>query len=69
MMTMQSDTLQSVLEMSMQRLETSARSMANERGIAARGRAVAETSKESVFADAMLTALHSRFAEYKEVTK
>jgi hypothetical protein len=69
MMTMQSDTLQNVLDASMLRLETSARSSANAVGVAARGRAAAETAKESVFADAMLAALRARVAEYKEVTR
>ncbi len=69
MMTMQSDTLQSVLESGMQRLQTAAGALANEHGIAARGRASAETAKESIFEEAMLSALRSRIAEYKEVAK
>jgi len=69
MMTIQSDSLPAVLESSTLRLETAARALSNAHGIAARGSAAAGMATESLFAEAMLAALHARIAEAKEVTR
>jgi len=68
MMTMQPDSLQNILQESTVRLEHAASTVANAHGIATRGAAAASLAQESMFAEAMLAAVHARIAENKEVT-
>ena len=68
MMTKDTDSLLGVLERSQSRLQDAATTVTTAKGVAARGEASAALAQESMFAEAMLAALHARFAESKEVT-
>ena len=69
MMTMHTDSLLGVVEESQSRLHDAALMAVSAKGVAARGNATATLAQESMFAEAMLAAMHARFAEGKEVTR
>ena len=69
MTTMHTDSLLNVLEQSQTRLQDDASMAAGSKGLAARGVATTALAQESMFAEALLSALHARFSECKEVTR
>lgn len=69
MMTMHTDSLLNVLKQSQTRLESDAGAVAGGTSVAQRGAATSALAQESMFAEAMLAALHARVAESKEVTR
>ncbi len=62
------ESLTQVLEQSQARLQTAEKAVASTASVAERGVASAQVAQESLFAEALLGAMHARFAACKEAT-